>query len=72
MTQENFNTNVGPQSCSSCGADREKIQPFNFVTTYTKIRSPKHKSLGSTVTPFVCTQCGYVQLYVDPGDFQTN
>ena len=72
MTQENSNSNVGPQSCPSCGADRERIHVSKFVTTYTKIRSVKHKNVGSQVTPYVCTQCGHVQLFVDPSDFQTN
>jgi predicted RNA-binding Zn-ribbon protein involved in translation (DUF1610 family) len=33
------------------------------------IRSDAHAIVGSPVQALVCTDCGYIQLFVDPQDF---
>jgi len=35
-----------------------------------RIKSPKHKFLGTEPSALVCTVCGYVQFFVDPEDFR--
>lgn len=60
------------QPCPVCNADPEYRIWSKFVNgSYTNIHSEKHKIIGSTPRPLVCTQCGYVQLFVDPEDFRT-
>jgi hypothetical protein len=34
-----------------------------------RIRSDAHSIMGSPVQALVCTDCGYVQLFADPQDF---
>jgi hypothetical protein len=35
-----------------------------------RILSPKHKLIGSEVSPVICTCCGYVMDFVNPADFR--
>ena len=59
------------QPCPVCGAEPQNRTWSKLVyENYTKVRTPKHKMVGSSLTPLVCTQCGYVQLFVDPNDFR--
>ena len=59
------------QSCPVCGAEPQNRTWSRFVSgNYTHIISEQHKIVGSILTPLVCTQCGYVQLFVDPNDFR--
>lgn len=61
----------GRLPCPVCGAAPEARSWRNFVYAgYTKIVSDKHSVFGTDVVPLVCSQCGYVQLFVDPQDFR--
>ncbi len=58
------------QPCPVCNADPRYRRWSQFTQSqYTHVISPRHTVLGSTITPLVCTQCGYVQLFVNPEDF---
>lgn len=60
---------TGP--CPNCEADRSK-RIWKEVTggsDYVRISSDAHKFNGSEVSALVCKTCGYVQLFVNPQDF---
>ena len=62
-----------PQPCPVCNADARYRTWSTFassVSAYTNVVSKKHKMMGSTTVPLVCTRCGYVQLFVNPEDFR--
>ncbi len=57
--------------CPVCGAEpqyRTRGQTIGYG--HVSIRSKKHSINGTTAQPLVCTVCGYVQLFVNPGDFR--
>ena len=59
------------QPCPGCGAAPQYRKWSRFVNSnYTHVISDKHTIAGSVMNPLVCTQCGYVQLFVDPTDFR--
>ena len=65
----------GQLPCPVCGASPEARSWRNFVGSnsgngYTNIISDKHSILGTRINPLVCSQCGYVQLFVNPQDFR--
>gem|GEM_PF-2382427 len=67
-----------PIPCPVCGAAPECRIWSNFVDSgylmngYARIMSTKHSIRGSQAIPLICTVCGYVQLFVNPEDFQTS
>lgn len=60
-------------ACPNCGADgkyrqwREVLPASGYKM---KIRSDAHSYMGSDVSAIVCTNCGNLQLFVNPLDFQ--
>lgn len=63
--------NLSPLPCPVCGAEPQLREWSAFMgIQYTRIVSEKHKMIGTPLTPLVCTQCGYVQLFTDPQDFR--
>lgn len=71
MSQNVAKWNIPLQPCPVCGANTEYRIWAKFVnSSYTHIVSRKHHIVGSVTNPLVCTQCGYVQLFVDPEDFR--
>ena len=59
-------------SCPFCGASPEFRQWSEYLGRDTlRVKSPKHKWIGSHVFPLICIQCGYVQDFVVPEDFRT-
>ena len=61
----------GKLPCPICGVGPEGRSWRNFAgNSYTNILSDKHSVLGTRINPLVCSQCGYVQLFVDPRDFR--
>ena len=58
------------QPCPVCGADPSSRIWSQCLSYGLTIRSEKHRINGSRATPLVCTQCGYVQLFVNPEDFR--
>ena len=64
-----FRLDVPP--CPFCGAEPRYRRVSSYLQRYPPaIWSDKHKIVGSRVFPLVCTQCGYVQDFVDPQDFR--
>ena len=60
-----------PRPCPVCNAAPADRVWSNYAHSgYVNIHSPKHKMMGATPVPLVCTQCGYVQNFVDPKDFR--
>ena len=73
MEQNNIDPSrlPGRLPCPVCGAAPEARSWRKFVgNSYTNILSDKHSVLGTTVDPLVCSQCGSVQLFVNPQDFR--
>jgi hypothetical protein len=70
MDQNLYASTVPPLPCPVCGASPVEREWRRFLSGYTKILSEKHRIQGSNITPLVCTQCGFVQLFVDPQDFR--
>jgi len=71
LSQDNENWNIPSQPCPVCGASAESRIWSRFANNaYTHIISKKHQIMGTITIPLVCTQCGFVQLFVDPTDFR--
>lgn len=68
---DQFDQHTVTQPCPVCGAaPEERIWSEIINSSYFHLRSEKHKVVGSSATPLVCTQCGYVQLFVRPEEFR--
>ena len=65
MDQFDQRTVTGP--CPVCGAAAEEREWGEFLNV--RLRSEKHKVVGVSATPLICTRCGNVQLFVNPQDF---
>jgi rubrerythrin len=70
-------TSMQPSSsCPNCGAEnryrtwREISGGSQIYRGPLKVKTDAHAILGSMIWAFVCKQCGYVQLFVNPGDFK--
>ncbi|MBA2393716.1 MAG: hypothetical protein H0V70_13345 [Ktedonobacteraceae bacterium] len=73
MDQNEYPTTVPQQPCPVCGVSSSERGWQQFLgknQSYTKILSKKHHMQGSVVHPLVCYQCGFVQLFVNPQDFE--
>ena len=71
MDQNTYTAAVPQQPCPVCSAPATERSWQRFLSsTYTHIISEKHHIQGSVVTPLVCSQCGFVQLFVNPEDFR--
>lgn len=70
MDQNTYTSPVPQLPCPVCGAPPTEREWQRFVSNDTRIISEKHSVLGSNVIPLICTQCGFVQLFVDPQDFR--
>ncbi|MFL5694842.1 MAG: hypothetical protein ACJ795_23880 [Ktedonobacteraceae bacterium] len=74
--QQNI-TSFPVQPCPVCGADsRYRVWKRYTSDRHHRIASKKRDTFenvltgGSPVIPLICTKCGYVQHFVNPGDFQ--
>lgn len=63
--------------CPACGADkafwkeaRTNTGGDAVISRPLRLFSKAHSWIGSEATAAVCTNCGYVMLYVDPLDFR--
>ena len=70
MDQNTYTATVPQQPCPVCSAPAIERGWQRFLSGYTNIISEKHHLQGSAMTPLVCYQCGFVQLFVNPQDFR--
>ncbi len=71
MDQNVYAPAVPQLPCPVCSAPPMEREWRSFVSSgYIKIVSKRHSVIGSNVAPLICTQCGFVQLFVNPQDFK--
>ncbi len=82
MNKDNTTSHPILPPCSICGAGPEKrkwSQTFSggYNAGSILLVASEHQSFWSgsrpkfsQASPVVCTQCGYVQFFVNPGDFR--
>ncbi len=63
-----FDQSTITQPCPVCGAPPEEREWGEFLNV--RLRSEKHKVVGTSAMPLICMQCGNVQLFVNPQDFR--
>ncbi len=64
---EQFDQRPVTQPCPVCGAAPAERAWGEFLNV--RLRSEKHKVVGTSATPLICMQCGNVQLYINPQEF---
>ena len=72
MDQNTYLSTVPQQPCPVCSAPftERRWRKFAGGEGNVRILSPGHSLLGSVVSPLVCYQCGFVQLFVNAEDFR--
>ncbi|GCE18066.1 hypothetical protein KDK_18660 [Dictyobacter kobayashii] len=66
------NNSVAYAPCPNCNADGSRRQwrkTYGHYINALRVDSDAYPNMGSNMGALVCTNCGNVQLFVDPDDY---